>query len=449
MPSPTGLMLMNAEGLKQLDQLRLAHSAGIKPSQAARMYYDGPNGQRRVPGRPELSVSNGVATISLCGPMFAEPDMMHTYFGMDQVVYGELVAVCAEVAGNAAITGVQLEIDTPGGDERGFDEAYAALCSLTAAKPTVARLRGCCSAGQWMAFACAKENTAAYPDALLGSIGCILMLQDKSKMYDLAGVRPVPVVSGDNKAFFGVDGLPITDKHTQNAMGLVVAPRFAQFKAAAITARGLADNAEVFDGRVLNAQQAVEAGLVSAVMKPAEMEQWATARLAALTSNATKDKTMSTPPTTTTTATMTAEQTAAAAAAAAAAGKASPATIAQMKAAFPTDAAFRAEQLEAGATLEQAQAAWSTKLAADLAAANARAEAAEAKLATTVQTPGNPKLATAKAGEGSPDAADAKLYCDKVDELALTLGSRAKAHEEAQMKFPLAYGAFRRGMKPA
>ncbi|HZW07349.1 MAG TPA: S49 family peptidase, partial [Phycisphaerales bacterium] len=250
--STPALMLMNAEGLKQLDQLRLLHAGGLRPGHAARMFYDGPSGQRRTPGRPTVSMSNGVATVEICGPMFAEPDPMHTYFGMEQVVYGELISVCEELIGSAALTGVQLEIDTPGGAERGFDEAYAALCQLTAAFPTVARLRGCCSAGQWMAFACAKENTAAYPDAMLGSIGCILMLTDKSKMYEQAGVLPCPVASGDNKSFLGVDGLPITEKHKQNAMGLIVAPRFAQFKAAAMKARGLAENADVFDGRVLN-----------------------------------------------------------------------------------------------------------------------------------------------------------------------------------------------------
>ena len=329
--------------------------------------------EARVGGQVNESIvttgADGVATITVAGVLTKAFDSWLAWIGETQTTYAQVIQAAHAALNDPAVTGVKMVIDSPGGDVDGHEAAMEALSKLAAAKPLVVEAGMCCSAAAWLSFAAAKGNVAMASDGLGGSVGVIVTAHDMSARYAQAGIKPVVIASGENKAFFGTAGLPIEAKHIDNIRATLIDPAFAKFKAAAVAARGIAADAALFDGRVLTPDAAVAAGLVDFAGTSSEVSAWAGKRLSELiksknpapgTNPGPKDKTMK-------------------------------ATLEQLRAAFG-DAAFCLAQLDAGATMEQAYAAWNAKRDAELKAANDARAKAEADLAAA-----NAATAAAKA----------------------------------------------------
>jgi len=378
-------------------------------------------------GAEVLTVAGGIATIRVRGTLVSSVDPWAGFFGEEQTAYGDIAEALRHCAADSTITGVELEIDSPGGEAVGVADVADAVALLAASKPVIARISGLgCSAAYYIASQ--ARAIAANRDALVGSVGVIMVMHDVSAMYKEMGVRPVVVASGPDKAFLGVAGEPIDDAIVANAR-TIVEPLFESFKHAVVRGRGIAADSPVFGGACYTAKAAMNANLIDFVGSASDVRAWVHAQLAG--SNH-------------------------APAAQAASGKqtmndstnahtnaALPATLDQLEAAFAGDSGFVLEQLKAKATMEQAAVAKSKKLEQQLAQARADLAAKEIEISAL--------KAHAKAGSGVPplrsggDAAAAggegnwKACAEQIKGLVAAGKSRVDAEHEAKKSDPKGY----------
>lgn len=166
-----------------------------------------------------------------------------------------------------AIRGLLLDLDTPGGGIAESDELWHAVRRFRESRRdrfVLAHMGGCCCSGGYY-VASAADFIMARPTTMTGSIGVILSTVNAAELAKKAGVESVTIASGENKAM--LDPLrPVSSNHVAILRRSVEAgyERFlsvvAQGRAVTVDKlRGLAD------GRVLTAQEALDARLVDAI----------------------------------------------------------------------------------------------------------------------------------------------------------------------------------------
>lgn len=287
-------------------------------------------------------------------------------YWMDETSSTAIAALLRRVAADGSVDGVVLRIDSPGGMVSGTEELGEAVRTVAAKKPVVAFVdQLAASAAYWVASQ-ADAIVANGKTSIVGSIGTYVALYDYSRAFESAGVEAVLLTSGGVKGA-GVIGAPVSDEARAMYQSIVDATQQV-FSAAVSKGRGLpiARVRELADGRVHNAEVAHGLGLIDEV---GSFESALSRVVSAIAERAGATKTGK--------------------------GKAmatdtTPASFEDLRACLPgADSDFLVSQLEARATLDQAQSAWmeeqnrrvaAAKAEAD--AARARAEEAEAKAAT-------------------------------------------------------------------
>lgn len=147
---------------------------------------------------PEAQTIAGIATIEVCGVLGRRLDLMESLCGGCD--YDHVVDTLSETLAQPSVAHVVMIFDSPGGTHVGCPETYARLRALIEAspKPVIAYTETeCCSAAYYLAAAC----TAIYatPTALVGSIGCKMVLRDNSAANAEAGVKFHVFKSGSMK----------------------------------------------------------------------------------------------------------------------------------------------------------------------------------------------------------------------------------------------------------
>lgn len=255
------------------------------------------------------------------------------------------------------VSQILVRIDSPGGTVSGVADVFDDVRS--ASKPVTVYVEDlAASAGYWIAAG--AQRIYANASSLIGSIGVFTVIADTSKSAEEMGVKLHLVTTGRFKGAFA-DGVPVTDEQIAYLQELID-QRFEQFMAAIETGRGLsrAQIKAIADGRVFTAEKALDLKLIDGVKTfdevLAELRSGNGPRsgtqsrggTAAHSSDAGSDD-MTKPDATAPVA----------------------ATLQELKAACngaPSD--FILAQLEAGATVAQAEKAWSAKQIADLQASN-------------------------------------------------------------------------------
>lgn len=160
--------------------------------------------------------------------------------------------------------GIVLRINSPGGGVTACDIMRRELMDFKkrTGLPVVACLMDVGAGGAYF-IATAADEIIAHPTAITGGIGVILNLYNLEDALSQFNVVGVPIKAGRN-----IDlGTPIRPLgEDQREMLQVIADQFHErFKAAVREARPSIDEEQVFDGRIVSADQAAKQGLIDRV----------------------------------------------------------------------------------------------------------------------------------------------------------------------------------------
>jgi signal peptide peptidase SppA len=251
------LLLQNREWLIQPEALRSMAAASAS-------YRGGPLPQSDS-SNPLLSVEDGIATISIEGPILRKPGLFARVI-MGATDSEEIGAAVREAGQRADIKAVFLNIDSPGGTVAGTPELAAAVASLDAQKPVYAFSSGLmASAAYWIA----SQARAIYatPSAQVGSIGVVQAVVDRSAAINAAGIKVEVFSVGKYKAM-GAPGTPLTDDQRE-----LIQSNLAEIAGefhAAVLAKGRAIPPEAMEGQTFSGRQAQRHNLAGMVPDRAE-----------------------------------------------------------------------------------------------------------------------------------------------------------------------------------
>ena len=135
-------------------------------------------------------------------------------------------------------------------------------CRLSSGRPIYAYMeQECCSAGVYIAMA--AEEIYASRMTLTGSVGVYMEQSNTAGLMEKLGIDVNVIASGENKVT-GPDGM--TDEQRE-IFRAIIDEYFGFFKDAVALARGekLLSDAELLDGRLLTASQALQKGLIDGI----------------------------------------------------------------------------------------------------------------------------------------------------------------------------------------
>jgi signal peptide peptidase SppA len=162
-----------------------------------------PAGPRDADGnlRPMYRIQNGVAIVSIIGELVNRGAWIGASSGL--VSYEGLGAQLDALEADTSVRGIVLDIDSPGGEASGAQEAAARVRRLAAKKPVVAYINGRAASAAY-SIASGATKIVTTPSGMLGSIGVIWLHLDRSEQAAKAGVKPTIFKKGAFKA----DGNP-------------------------------------------------------------------------------------------------------------------------------------------------------------------------------------------------------------------------------------------------
>jgi protease-4 len=186
----------------------------------------------------------------------------------------KLTEAIADAAGDAAVKGMILSIDSPGGTVAGGEGLHAALKRFRdSGKPLVAVMRGTAASAGYM-IAMPAQRVFARESTVTGSIGVILQSFEASRLLETLGVRAEMLTSG---ALKGEPNpfRPMTPEG-RAVLQAVLADLHAQFVGIVAEGRRMpaAEVETLADGRVYTGRQALAARLVDAIGGEAEARAW-------------------------------------------------------------------------------------------------------------------------------------------------------------------------------
>lgn len=148
---------------------------------------------------PELmSINDGHAVINICGTICEK------LYGLEAISGGgytthDYARVFKEALADSSISGIILNINSPGGTVSGTKELADLIYESRGAKPIIAYASGqMCSAAYWIGSA--ADQIIAFPTASIGSIGVITKHQNWKKAEEAAGLETTYVYAGKYKS---------------------------------------------------------------------------------------------------------------------------------------------------------------------------------------------------------------------------------------------------------
>lgn len=147
---------------------------------------------RKLENSYDVQVRDGVAVLPVNGPLFRYANLFTEISGATS--YQMLARDFAQALEDPNVTGIVLEIDSPGGDANGVAEFADQVFAARGQKPVVAYVGGmAASAAYWIASA--ADQIVMSDTAFAGSIGTVMELV---KMQDREGVKRYQIVSSQS-----------------------------------------------------------------------------------------------------------------------------------------------------------------------------------------------------------------------------------------------------------
>lgn len=206
-----------------------------------------------------VTFDDGVAVFAVSGVIGRKFSGLLNSSGVTSVdVLSRMIRAAAD---DDRVTGILLDIDSPGGTVTGVPEAAGVVAYAATKKPVVAFSDGMmCSAAYWLAVP--ADAIFAAPSADVGSIGVYSAVLDQSRAFEIAGLKTELFKTGKYKGM-GVPGTPLTDD--QRAwLQADVDKVFQWFRGAVTSNRGAVPD-EAMQGQTMFAYEAKENGLIDAV----------------------------------------------------------------------------------------------------------------------------------------------------------------------------------------
>lgn len=208
-----------------------------------------------------------ILLIELRGPISDEPERRAFGLVEGESMLARLDAELTAAGGDDRIRAVVLAIDSPGGGVTASDEMHGRLQRWKRERgvPLVASLGDVAASGGYY-VACAADRVVAHPTTVTGSIGVILMSLDLEGLLAKIGVRNQTFKAGEHKDL--LSPLRAATPEERRIVQEVLDSLHARFVAVVRAARPGIDPRrlpELTDGRILDARQALEAGLVDDV----------------------------------------------------------------------------------------------------------------------------------------------------------------------------------------
>ena len=212
------------------------------------------------PKAPIMSISDGVATINITGPLLPSVDDFSREVlgatGLDEIQ----LAVEAASA-DPSVKSIHLAIDSPGGTVRGTPETADAIYAASKVKTVTAHTSGMmASAAYWLGSQ--AQSVTMTRSASAGSIGVMVPHIDQSKRAEMMGVKVELFTTGKYKAA-GFPGTTLTDMQRELIQERIDQV-FTDFKSA-ITRQGRSIPANAMEGQTFYGPQAESLGLAKVV----------------------------------------------------------------------------------------------------------------------------------------------------------------------------------------
>lgn len=203
-----------------------------------------------------------VAVISVVGTLTQRPQVIRS---QETRSTDEIAGLVAMAAADASIDAIVLDVDSPGGEVFGVQEAWDKIRAASRAKPVIAVANTVAASAAYY-LATAAPEVFASPSSMVGSIGVYALHVDYSEALKAAGERWTFISAGRYK----VEGNP-TEPLTDEAHGALQADvdrYYDDFVSAVARGRG-ASAAKVRsgfgEGRMVGARAAVEQGMADRI----------------------------------------------------------------------------------------------------------------------------------------------------------------------------------------
>jgi signal peptide peptidase SppA len=187
----------------------LAQRLGVEPmADIAALGVDAFKIEARIlsPGREEderpYQVNDGTAVIPVRGELVNRGSWLSSASGLTS--YEQLGATLRQAAADDEVTGILLDIDSPGGEAAGAFETAALVREIAGTKPVTAFVNDLAASAAY-AIASGATRIVATPSSTLGSIGVVVLHMDRSAALAEAGLKPTLIKAGD----FKTDGNPM------------------------------------------------------------------------------------------------------------------------------------------------------------------------------------------------------------------------------------------------
>ncbi|HII53872.1 hypothetical protein AUJ13_05685 [Candidatus Micrarchaeota archaeon CG1_02_49_24] len=201
-----------------------------------------------------------IAVIHLDGEIVSD-DIQPGLFGEGQPGSETLAAMIRKEGGKEDVAAILLDINSPGGGSAATHDIYYALKNVT--KPKVAYIKEIGASGGYYS-AVATDYILSDPDALVGSIGARMEVEDYTGLMGKVGVNITEIKSGSHKDI----GSPFKQMgpEEQQILQSIVDDSFQEFRDVVMAERGDRLNSQmlgqIFDARIMNGRQGLNAGLI-------------------------------------------------------------------------------------------------------------------------------------------------------------------------------------------
>jgi len=211
---------------------------------------------------PLMSVNKqGIATIPVRGALMAKGGFLMDMIGGTNTNEINQAVRTAMVDDN--IKGVFMPVNSPGGSASGIDETAKMIDELSAMKPVYAHVQGTNGSAGYYLTSQATRIFANNRTDQIGSIGTKLIINDSSEQARMAGIKPVVITTGDNKAI-GAPGVEITQGQ-KDLLQEMVDKLQSYFEQSILRSRPNINMADVNDGRTFFADEAITNGLIDGI----------------------------------------------------------------------------------------------------------------------------------------------------------------------------------------
>lgn len=214
----------------------------------------GPNGKAYMAG--------SVAVIPVWGVLLHKFE----FSGPWATGYNFISDMVKSIRADDSVSGVILDVDSPGGMVMGNFELVSELKDLAAEKPMLAVVNGMATSGAY-SIASAANQIVATKSSLIGSIGVVSTHMSFEKLLDKAGIEVTFIYAGKHK----VEGNPYQNlsKETKAAIQSSIEKTYETFVNTVAENRGMnPERVRDTEAAVYDAEDALSKGLIDAVQSP-------------------------------------------------------------------------------------------------------------------------------------------------------------------------------------